>query len=181
MAKMRNVGIILAVVTIILFGTQCRHEAVETDVERSVNPGAVFSPMKSVVGSFDIVIDTDSFTWSSARSPMTNRLYNVNNVGPIGTFILYTDGSWELLEMEDELHWYGIPFDPENDSFFDALEWGSIPSVITNFLANEDMVADVPLTVTFPAFVDNAGVYAAYTMGIRVSGNGVELLWSGMR
>ncbi|HCC37621.1 MAG TPA: hypothetical protein DEQ14_08385, partial [Treponema sp.] len=140
-----------------------------------VNGVTIFSPIKIAVGSFDIGLDTNSFTsWSSSRSAGTNDIRN----GPIGTFILYADGSWEILEPEEGLVGYVIPFDPENDSFFDALEWGTIPSEITDFLANESMVADVPLTVSCPMYVENHAIYASYTMCIRISGNGVELLWS---
>jgi subtilisin family serine protease len=151
----------------------------------SINSGevtAVFPATASIidspgiVGSFDIVVNT--FTGSSvmrARAAMTPMsIMDVH--GPIGAFTLYEDGTWAV--SEDEAFRYVMDFDPENESFFDYLEW-PIPSEITDYLDQEGMAAVVPLTVEFPVIdASNTCIYGAYSMDIRISGSGVELIWS---
>jgi hypothetical protein len=135
-----------------------------------------FTSGTSVIGSFDIIINTN--TWLSAMSARTaiSTMSVMDVHGPIGAFTLYPDGTWVV--SEDEAFRYAMAFDPENESFFDYLEW-PIPSEITDYLDQEDAIAVVPLTVEFP-IVDGSNncFYGAYSMDIQISGSGVEVLWS---
>jgi hypothetical protein len=73
---------------------------------------------------------------------------------------------------------YGIPFNPAYDSFFDFLQW-PIPDEMAEFLDRSGMAAGImPFTVEFPMLTPSMVIYGSYSMDIRVSCAGVELLWS---
>ena len=106
----------------------------------------------------------------------------VEGYGPIGRFDLYSTGVWTLVP-DGNTQYYADYFDPATESFFDEfLVWDPLPAGISDYLEYVNMVADVPLTVIFPAFIKVngmiQGLMAAYSMDIRVSDTGVTLLWS---
>jgi len=129
---------------------------------------AVFQPTRSIVGSFDIIFDE----YPSRKTPTRSR-------GVIGKFVLYGDDSWEIERYE--VPSYLVTFDPAQDKFADFLEW-NVPSEITNYMARNGKIADVPLTVEFLAYdstytySSSALFYGAFSMDMRVSYSGARII-----
>jgi hypothetical protein len=96
--------------------------------------------------------------------------------GKIGKFTLYENDIWTLSPVDDVVS-YVIAFNPNTDSFFNALDWIPNSGTLTTYLSNWQKAAKVPLAVEFPAYVNYTGFIGAYPMKIKISGSGPNLLY----
>ena len=115
--------------------------------------------------SFDIIFDDSHSTIKTQNW----------NIGPIGRFILFNNGTWGIEEVE--LPAYTVYFDPKREKFADFLSW-DVPPAITNYLAQNDKIAAFQFLVEFPVYNETHAYtsYGAFYLYMRVTENGAMII-----
>jgi hypothetical protein len=125
-----------------------------------------------IIDYYDIYFN-ESNLYGSSYSAMTAG--GQFGYGKIGKFALYSNDMWFLSPVYDVVS-YVITFNPNTDSFFNTLDWIPNSGTMPTYLSNLQKAAKVPLTVEFPAYVNNTGFLGAYSMEVKISGSGPNLL-----
>lgn len=126
----------------------------------------------AIIDYYDVYFNQSNL-YPPSRVPNTNR--RGFGSGKIGRFTLYANDIWTLSPQDDYAS-YIISFNPETDSFFNALDWVPDSGTMTTYLSTWQKAAKIPLTVEFPAFVDNNVFLGSYSLEVKMSGAGAELI-----